>query len=115
MFLNPAKNSGDTFKERGYWSAYDPSTNKVYFAAPGGSTETPQFQIAYYALDLNSGLTSSYLNIDDSVNLFFGNTNSDSGQKVVAFSVPEPASFALVNSGAISVLQACRITPKSIG
>jgi hypothetical protein len=87
VFLTPDKNPGDTFKERGYWSAYDPATNRVYFTAPGTSTETPTFEMAYYVLDLNTGLTSSYLNVDDSVSLFFGGSNTDSGQKVVAFSL----------------------------
>ena len=102
VFLNPAKDMGDTFKERGYWSSYDPTTNKVYIAAPGsGAPETPQFEQDWYVLDLNTGLTTSYMNLDESVSLFFGSTNDDSGQKVVAFSVPVGVAGDYNNDGKV--------------
>jgi hypothetical protein len=94
MYLNPAKqfdnskSAPSTFKVDGWFSSYDAATNKVYFAEPGSSNFTPQFQMNWHVLDLNTGLTSSFENMDESVSLFVSNTNFPNGQKVVSFSLP---------------------------
>jgi hypothetical protein len=77
VFLNPAKDPGDTFLERGAWSVYDSANDTVYFFAPGGGGETPANELDIHALDLRTGLTTSYLNVDDGVNLFFGDSFGD--------------------------------------
>jgi hypothetical protein len=87
MILNPTKDPGDTFKEHGYWSTYDSANNIVYFFDPGASGETPAFQVDVHALDLDTGVTTSYMNVDDSVALFFGGTNEPFGDKQVFFSL----------------------------
>ena len=93
MFLSPAKQfdtskgAPSTFKTDGWFSAYDPSTNKVYFADPGSSNFNPQFEMSWYALDLATGVTSSFMNMDESVSLFVSNSNFPNGDKVVAFTV----------------------------
>lgn len=87
MLLTPTKDTGDTFVERGYWTAYDSATDKVYFAAPGGGMETPTFEMDIFVLDLATGLTSSFNNTDNSVSLFLG--NEFNGDKVVAFTLAE--------------------------
>jgi hypothetical protein len=72
VFLNPAKDPGDTSLEHGGWSVYDSANDTIYFFAPGGSGETPAGELDIYALDLRTGLTTSYMNVDDNVHLFFG-------------------------------------------
>ncbi len=84
IYLNPTKDPGATGLVRGHWSDYDSVNNVVYFFMPGTGTETPQYEMDVYALDLDTGVTTSYLNVDDSVSLFL----SDSfGDKVVAFNM----------------------------
>jgi hypothetical protein len=39
--------------------------------------DTPQFEMDIYAVDLTTGVTTSYLNVDDSVSLFLGDTFGD--------------------------------------
>jgi hypothetical protein len=92
--LTPAKDVVTTtglpnsFPELGYYSSYDPATNKVYFATPGTKDTTPQFHMNWFVLDLTTGVTSSYLNMDESVSLFVDPANNyDSQQKVLAFSL----------------------------
>lgn len=82
--LAPSKTPGATALVRGYWSAYDSATDKVYFMNPGGSADTPQFGNDLWVLDLTTGLTTSYLDVDDSISLF---TNDPFGDKMVAFTL----------------------------
>jgi hypothetical protein len=77
IVLNPMKDSGDTFLERGSWSAYDSVEDVVWFFNPGSGTETPPNEMDIYALNLTTGMTTSYLNVDDSVSLFLGDTFGD--------------------------------------
>lgn len=70
VLLNPVKDPASeagVFYERGYFSAYDSENDQVYFYAPGNS---PDFQMEIYVLDLATGTTTSYLDVDDSVSLF---------------------------------------------
>jgi hypothetical protein len=77
VILNPTKDPGDTFLERGHWSAYDSAKDTVWFFNPGAAGETPTFEMDIYALDLNTGMTTSYRNVDDSVSLFLTDSFSD--------------------------------------
>jgi hypothetical protein len=88
LFLTPAKNTGDTSVERGYWSAYDSETDKVYFTTPGfAAPEQNPFQMDIYVLDLTTGLTSSFLDTDNSVNMFTTAGNVHNADKVIAFTL----------------------------
>jgi hypothetical protein len=87
IFLNPTKDPGDTNLERGHWSDYDSVNNIVYFFNPGGAGDTPPFEMDVYALDLDTGVTTSYMNVDDSVSLFLGDSFGD---KVIAFTLAPP-------------------------
>ncbi len=40
-----------------------------------------------YVLDLASGVTTSFNNVDDSYSFFFGSSNMDAGDKVAAFTL----------------------------
>ncbi|RIK73505.1 MAG: hypothetical protein DCC67_17835 [Planctomycetota bacterium] len=91
VLLNPAKTTGvaATNLVRGYWSAYDSASDKVYFINPGSGgasnpNETPQFGNDVWVLDLATGTTSSFLDVDDSISLF---TSDAFGDKVVAFTL----------------------------
>ncbi len=87
ILLNPMKTSGasPTGLVRGYWSAYDSAADKVYIVNPGsGSPEVPQFGADLWVIDLATGTTSSFLDLDDSISLF---TSDAFGDKVVAFSL----------------------------
>jgi hypothetical protein len=75
--LTPTKDTGDTTLERGSWSSYDSSNNVVYFFNPGAGTETPPNEMDVYTLDLDTGVTTSYMNVDDSVSLFLGDSFGD--------------------------------------
>ena len=77
VVLNPTKDPGDTFLERGHWSAYDSAKDTVWFFNPGAGSETPAFEMDIYALDLTTGMTTSYMNVDDSVSLFLSDSFSD--------------------------------------
>jgi hypothetical protein len=91
--LVPTKDTGDTGFELGYFSTYDSATDTVYFFAPGRAEEIPSFQMDVYALDLNTGITTSHMNVDASVSLFTGGTNKPFGDKAVAFTLA-PAGVA---------------------
>ena len=82
--LAPTKTPGATGLVRGYWSAYDSATDKVYFMNPGGGSDTPQFGNDIWVLDLATGTTMSVLDVDDSISLF---TNDSFGDKLVAFTL----------------------------
>jgi hypothetical protein len=75
--LSPAKDPGDTTLERGSWSAYDSANDVVWFFNPGAGGETPPNELDIYALNLTNGMTTSYLNVDDSVSLFLGDAFGD--------------------------------------
>jgi Dockerin type I domain len=121
VFLNPAlEGDDDNFQERGQWSAYDSVHDLVYFFDPdGGDPNEVQdgvgadyniFDVDIHVLDLNTGLTTSYLNVDDAVQLFSGDAFGDeveffsldlggilNGSSSLA--VPEPTGMALVVIG----------------
>jgi hypothetical protein len=75
VVLNPTKNPGDTNLERGSWSAYDSVKDTVWFFATGFGESPDEMDI--YALSLTTGLTTSYLDVDDSVALFLGDAFGD--------------------------------------
>jgi hypothetical protein len=77
IILNPTKDPGDVNLERGQWTTYDSVNDVVYFFNPGGGSDTPPFEMDIYALDLNTGITTSYLNVDDSVSLYLGDAFGD--------------------------------------
>jgi hypothetical protein len=88
IFLDPAsEGDDDNFQERGQWSAYDSANDRVYFFDPDGGdpNELPDgvgadyniFNLDIHVLDLNTGLTTSYLNVDDAVQLFTGDSFGD--------------------------------------
>jgi hypothetical protein len=87
--LTPTHDTADTFKERGYFSAYDSVNDKMYFVSPGEADADASiaFGVDIYVLDLASGLTTSFNNVDDSYSLFFGGNNPDAGDKVAAFTL----------------------------
>jgi hypothetical protein len=89
LFLAPAKNTGDTAVERGYWSAYDSATDKIYFSVPAFGSETPPFEMDVYVLDLTTGVTSSFLDTDNSVSMFTTSGNVHNADKVVAFTLED--------------------------
>jgi hypothetical protein len=90
------KDDDDTFRERGYWSAYNSELDLVYFMSPGEADSTMPadplvaFGADIYVMDVNTGLTTSYMNVDLSVGLFFGGNNANTGDKVLAFSLEAP-------------------------
>ncbi|MEM9419851.1 MAG: PEP-CTERM sorting domain-containing protein, partial [Planctomycetota bacterium] len=74
--LNPTKDSA--FLERGSWSAYDWVNEKIYFIVPdGGTTTGVAFAADIFALDLTTGLTESFTDVDDSISLFFNTSFGD--------------------------------------
>ena len=85
VVLNPVKDPASeagVFFERGYFSAYDSVNDQVYFYEPGSS---PDFEMDVYVLDLATGVTTSYLDVDESINLFFGGSNPSLGDKGTFF------------------------------
>jgi len=100
------KDTDDTFREVGYWSAYDSVNDRLYFMSAGeavaGAVNPPgpdnidpsvHFAADIYVMDVNTGLTQSFLNIDNSVSLFFSsgsNSNTPSGDVLVAFNLAAP-------------------------
>lgn len=87
VILNPVKDPASeagVFFERGYFSSYDSVNDKVYFYEPGNS---PDFEMEVYVLDLATGLTTSFLNVDDSVSLFTTATSATHGDKGAFFSI----------------------------
>ena len=91
--LAPTKDPGDTSFELGFYSTYDSATDTVYFFSPAFAGETPSFQMDVYALDLNTGITTSHMNVDASVSLFFNTGTKPFGDKAVAFTLA-PAGVA---------------------
>jgi hypothetical protein len=82
------KDAGDALRERGYFSAYDSVTDTMYFVSPGVSTDPTLSNSAdVYVLDLASGETKAYLNVDDRYALFVSSTSAINGDKVVAFTL----------------------------
>ena len=87
ILLDPVKDpvsEEGVFFERGYFSEYDSVNDKVYFYQPGNAADAgsglPAFEMDVYVLDLTTGLTESYLNVDDVVDLFLsGVTAGDKG------------------------------------
>jgi len=89
VFLDPEKDPDDLaggFLQRGYWSAYDSANDLVYFFNPTGdaaSSGNPEVDI--HVLDLNTQMTTSYMNVDDSYTLFSSGSFGDS--KTLFFSI----------------------------
>lgn len=80
MILDPLKEDDDTaggYLERGFWTAYDSENNDVVFVSPSGSSSVGPYQDDIHVLDLDTGLTTTYQNVDDSVSLFLGDSFGD--------------------------------------
>jgi hypothetical protein len=88
IMLNPAaEGDDDNYKERGQWAAYDSVTDRVFFFDPDGGdpneiedgvgADYNVFNLDIHVLDLTTGLTTSYLNVDDAVQLFTGDSFGD--------------------------------------
>lgn len=74
VITNPTKDGGTdvNFLERGAYSAYDSENDLVYFINPGGGGDTPMpFGADIMVLDINTGVTTTLLNVDESVSIFF--------------------------------------------
>ncbi len=71
QILNPLKDSA--FLERGHWGAYDSVNDLAYFIVP----DTGNFLADIFVMDVNTGVTTSYLDVDDSISLFFGDSFGD--------------------------------------
>jgi hypothetical protein len=86
--LNPTKTSGDTgFLERGAWTAWDSENDQLIVFAPGNAApEAPAFGFDMWVLDFATGVTTSYLDLDDSISLF---QSISFGDKVDFFSLGE--------------------------
>jgi hypothetical protein len=132
-FLTPAaEGDDDEFKERGQWAAYDSEHDLVYFFDPdGGDPNELQdglgadyniFNLDIHVLDLTTGLTTSYLNIDDAVQLFTGDSHGDeieffalnlAGSGTLQGTVPEPTGIVLALCGLLLASTArCRTTSR---
>jgi len=74
VILDPStETSGEnpSFLERGQWAAYDSENDIVYFWNPGnGGSESPAFGLDVWALDINTGITTAFLDLDESTSLF---------------------------------------------
>jgi hypothetical protein len=79
VILNPTKTPGENplYLERGQWTAYDSENDLVYVFAPGSAGETPEYEMDIWVLDINTGITTSYLDLDESVSLFGGDSFGD--------------------------------------
>ncbi len=68
---NETPGENNSFLERGQWAAYDSVQDLVYFWNPGnGGPETPEFALDVWVLDINTGVTTAFLDLDDSTSLF---------------------------------------------
>jgi hypothetical protein len=86
IILNPTKSTGDVgFLERGQWSAWDSETDQLFIFAPGATGETPAFAFDMWVIDYATGVTTSFLDLDDSISLF---TSIGFGDKVDFFTIP---------------------------
>jgi hypothetical protein len=81
VILNPSTETpgeNTSFLERGQWAAYDDVNDLVYFWNPGNaSPENPAFGLDVWVLDINTGITTAFLDLDDSVSLFGGDGFGD--------------------------------------
>lgn len=91
VILNPTKTPGENpaFLERGQWTAWDSANDRVFVVNPGGSGETPPFEMDIWVIDMKEGSptfgqTTSFLDLDESVSLFTGDAFGD---KVAFFSL----------------------------
>jgi hypothetical protein len=88
---------------RGYFSAYDSASDKVYFINPGnGSPESTQFGADVWVLDLTTGTTSSFLDLDDSISLFTSASTAPFGDKVAAFTLGPAANADFDGNGIVN-------------
>jgi hypothetical protein len=88
VLLNPTKSLGgvsETSLVRGQFTAYDNVNDTMYFFMPGSAApEVNPFEMDIWALNLATGVTTSFLDLDESVSLFL----SDSfGDKVTVFTL----------------------------
>ncbi len=95
VILNPTKTPGDVgFLERGQWTAWDSENDRVFVVNPGGGppnqpAESPAFEVDIWVIDMlvgspTFGQTTSFLDLDESVSLFTGDSFGD---KVAFFSL----------------------------
>ena len=92
VILNPTKTPGESsaFLERGQWAAWDSENDRVFIVNPGAaSPENPPFEMDIWVIDLlvgspTFGQTFSFLDLDESVSLFTGDSFGD---KVAFFSL----------------------------
>ncbi len=60
-----------SFLERGQWAAYDSVNDLVYLWNSGnGGDENPAFGVDVWVLDIDTGITTAFLDLDDSTSLF---------------------------------------------
>ena len=97
IIATPAKDVGDVFLERGSWAAYNSEEDVVYFLNPGSNAESPPNQLDIMVLDVNTGVTTTLNNVDDSVSLFFADAFGDVADffYLPGTVVPEPGSVTL--------------------
>lgn len=102
IILNPTKTPGEStaFLERGQWTAYDSENDLIFVVNPGNAApENPAFQMDIWVIDVNTGVTTSFLDLDDSVSLFNGDAFGD---KVAFFSLGSaPAEDADFNNDGV--------------
>ena len=86
VIMNPMLTPGEdpaTFLERGQWTAWNSVDDQLYIFNPGaGGSENPQFEMDITVIDLKVGsptygVTTTFLEIDDSLNLFNGDSFGD--------------------------------------
>ncbi|MEM1097961.1 MAG: PEP-CTERM sorting domain-containing protein [Planctomycetota bacterium] len=71
--IDPVKDNGVGFLERGAWSIYDEANNAVIFISP----DTGNFFADIFVYDLDDDTTTTFTDVDDSVSLFFGDSFGD--------------------------------------
>lgn len=71
LFLNPS-DATTANVEYSQYVTYDQANNVLYFFSPGNGAETHPYEMDIYALDLDTGVTTSYLDVDESISLFGG-------------------------------------------
>lgn len=96
VILDPNTNStpgeSSSFLERGQWAAYDSVNDLVYFWNPGnGGSESPQFGLDVWVLDIATGITTAFLDLDESVSLFQGDSFGDKTDFFTLGSTFDPA------------------------
>ncbi|MEM6749508.1 MAG: PEP-CTERM sorting domain-containing protein [Planctomycetota bacterium] len=68
--------AGGLFLERGSWTTYDYINNDVYFFSPDAAGALA-FGLDVHVLDLDTGVTTTFNDIDESVSMFLGDAFDD--------------------------------------